>query len=415
MHLPAESLTALTAAIFTATYIGMALGRIPGLRIDRTGIALLGAVSVIVIGALTPGQAEHAIDFSTLGILFGLMALSAQFGLAGFYDWAAARIASSNGNQDTLLALTVAVSGALSAVLANDIVTFATAPVLARGLTRRGIDARPHLIALAAASNAGSAATVIGNPQNILIGEAGQLQFLNFLGVCGPPAVAALAIVYLVVRHVFRDELARRPTPPAVDIPDMDRVQVMKGAIAVAVVIALFISPLPRAVCALAVAAVLLVSRRFATREIMAQVDWHLLLLFACLFLVNEAFRQTGFAGDGLAWLAGHGLLPDRLAVLTPLTLASSNSIGNVPAVILLLSLWPHPGTGALYGLALLSTLAGNLLLIGSFANLIVAERAKGAGVRIGFREHARCGVPIAILSIAVAVIWLLAAHQMPW
>lgn len=413
MPFSADTLATLTTTVFAATYVGMALGRVPGLRIDRTGIALLGAVVVIVIGALTPAQAEHAVDFSTLGILFGLMALSAQFVLAGFYDWAAARIASSNGSQDTLLALIVAVSGALSAVLANDIVTFATAPVLARGLTRRGIDARPHLIGLAAASNAGSAATLIGNPQNILIGEAGHLHFLKFIAVCGPPAVAALAIVFLVVRYVFRDELAHRPAPPVVEIPAVDHAQVMKGAFATIAVVALFISPLPRAVSALVVAAVLLVSRRFATRAIMAQVDWHLLLLFACLFLVNEAFRQTGFAGDALAWLGGHGLLPDRLAVLTPLTLAASNSIGNVPAVIMLLSIWPHPAAGALYGLALLSTLAGNLLLIGSFANLIVAERAKTAGVIIGFRDHARCGVPITALSIAVAVIWLLAAGQM--
>lgn len=415
MPLSAETLTAITAAIFAATYVGMALGRVPGLRIDRTGIALLGAMAVIVVGALAPAQAEKAIDFSTLGILFGLMALSTQFVLAGFYDWAAARIAGSNGTQETLLALTVVVSGALSAVLANDIVTFAIAPVLARGLTRRGIDARPHLIALAAASNAGSAATVIGNPQNILIGEAGNLHFLNFLAVCGTPAVAALAIVFLVVRHVFREELSHFPAPPIVDVPAVDHAQVMKGAIATAVVIILFILPLPRAVSALAVAAVLLISRRFATREIMAQVDWHLLLLFASLFLVNEAFRRTGLAGDGLAWLEAQGLLPGRLAVLSPLTLVTSNSIGNVPAVIMLLSLWPHPGSGALYGLALLSTLAGNLLLIGSFANLIVAERAMTTGVVIRFRDHARCGVPITIFSMAVAAIWLLAAGQMPW
>jgi len=408
-------MTVFVAAVFAATYVGMALGRVPGLRIDRTGIALFAAIALMVTGALTPSAAAQAIDFPTLGILFGLMALSAQFVLAGFYDWAAARIAASDGGQTALLALTVAVSGALSAVVANDVVTFAIAPVLAFGLTRRGIDARPHLIALAAASNAGSAATLIGNPQNILIGEAGGLRFLDFLAVCGPPAAAALVITFLVVRYVFRAELARRPARPAVELPALDRGQVLKGVIATAVLIALFVSPLPRAVSALAVAAALLVSRRFATREIMAEVDWHLLLLFACLFLVNEAFRQAGVAAGGLAWLEGQGLLPGRLAVLAPVTLAASNTIGNVPAVILLLSLWPPPSAGALFGLALLSTLAGNLLLTGSFANIIVAERAGGAGVAFGFRDHARCGVPISLLSIAVAVAWLALAGQMPW
>lgn len=412
--LSSETLTIFVVALFAATYVGMALGRIPGLAIDRTGIALFAAVALVVAGALAPKDALQAVDFSTLCILFGLMALSAQFVLAGFYDWCAARIAASNGGQNALLALTVAVSGLLSAVLANDIVTFAVAPVLARGLTRRGIDARPHLIALAAASNAGSAATLIGNPQNILIGEAGNLRFLDFLAICGPPAAAALLVTYFVVRHVFRRELSRHPQAPALDQPAIDKTQVMKGVLAAVLLIGLFISPLPRALSALAMAALLLVSRRFATRKIMAQVDWHLLLLFACLFLVNEAFRRTGIAGDGLAWLDAHGLLPGRLGVLAPLTLAASNSIGNVPAVIMLLSLWPHPGASALYGLAIFSTLAGNLLLTGSFANIIVAERAKGAGVRIGFYDHARCGVPITIVSMVVATVWLALVGGLP-
>ncbi len=407
--------TVIVTAIFAATYLGMALGRIPGLAIDRTGIALFAAVALVVTGALAPAAALDAIDFPTLCILFGLMALSAQFVLAGFYDWCAARLAAYGGGQTALLALTVAVAGGLSAVLANDIVTFAIAPVLALGLSRRGLDARPHLIALAAASNAGSAATLIGNPQNILIGEIGRLEFLEFLAVCGPPAAMALAAVFFTVHRMYRDSLAHAPAPRQVEIPPLDKEQVVKGAVAAALLVGLFMAPLPRALSALAVAALLLVSRRFATRRIMAQVDWHLLLLFACLFMVNAAFRDTGLAADGLAWLASLDMLPDRLAVLAPLTLAASNTIGNVPAVIMLLSLWQNPGPGALYGLAVLSTLAGNLLLTGSFANIIVAERAKGAGVIIGFGEHARCGVPLTLVSMALAVLWLALIHQMPW
>jgi Na+/H+ antiporter NhaD/arsenite permease-like protein len=202
--LSSETLNVAVAAIFAVTYLGMAVGRVPGLLVDRTGIALLAAVSVVLLGALTPLDALKAVDFSTLSILFGLMALSAQFVLAGFYDWVAVRIAISRHGQSVLLALTVGAAGVLSAVLANDIVTFAMAPILAKGLTRRGIDARPHLIALAAASNAGSAATLIGNPQNILIGESGHLHFLDFLAVCGPAALAALIIVFLVVPYRYR-------------------------------------------------------------------------------------------------------------------------------------------------------------------------------------------------------------------
>ncbi len=413
LSLSAQTLT--VTAIFAATYVGMALGRVPGFLIDRTGIALFAAVAVAFTGAIWPPAILASIDFPTLCILFGLMALSAQFVLAGYYDWCAARIASSNSSQMALLGITIVFSGALSAVLANDVVTFAIAPVLARGLTRRGVDAKPHLIALAAASNAGSAATLIGNPQNILIGQRGGLKFLDFLGTCGPPAVFALVTVFLVVRYLYRDSLSHRPEPAAPEIPQVDFKQVAKGGFAVLLLVALFILPVPHALGALAIAALLLISRRFATREIMAQVDWHLLLLFACLFVVNAAFRDTGLAADALAWIKIHGYLPDRLGVLAPLTLGASITIGNVPAVILMLSMWLPTEPNALYALALLSTLAGNFLLTGSFANIIVVERAKAAGVTIGFREHARCGIPIALISMAVAILWLALACQIPW
>jgi Na+/H+ antiporter NhaD/arsenite permease-like protein len=413
--LSSETATAVIVVLFGLTYVGMALGRIPGLAIDRTGIALFAAVLLLVSGARAPSDSLRAIDVQTLCVLFGLMALSSQFVLAGFYDWCAARIASLAHGQSLLLAATVAVSGTLSALLANDIVTFATAPVLARGLMRRRIDPRPHLIALAAASNAGSAATVIGNPQNILIGEAGRLPFLDFLAVCGLPAVAALAVVYAVVAGVYRRELAVRPGAYELAAPAVDAYQVAKGAAATVALVALFLSPMPRSLGALGIAALLLVSRRFATRRIMAQVDWHLLLLFACLFVINDAFRATGIAGDAMAWLGAHGMLPDRLSVLAPLTLAASNTIGNVPAVILLLALWKAAAPGALYGLALLSTLAGNLLLTGSIANIIVCERAAHEGVAISFADHARCGIPITLVSLAIAAAWLAFMGQMTW
>jgi Na+/H+ antiporter NhaD/arsenite permease-like protein len=142
-------------------------------------------------------------------------------------------------------------------------------------------------------------------------------------------------------------------------------------------------------------------------------VDWHLLLLFVCLFGVTEAFARTGIAADGLAWLAAHGLLPDRLAVMSPLALAASNTIGNVPAVILVLRLLPDLSDGALAGLALLSTFAGNLLLVGSLCNIIVAERAAAAGVRLGFADFARSGVPMTLATFATAIGWLWATGVM--
>jgi Na+/H+ antiporter NhaD/arsenite permease-like protein len=135
-------------------------------------------------------------------------------------------------------------------------------------------------------------------------------------------------------------------------------------------------------------------------------VDWHLLLLFVCLFGVTAAFADTGLAQDGLKWLAAHRLLPDRLTVMAPLALVASNTIGNVPAVILILKL-VHLSDGALAGLALLSTFAGNLLLTGSLCNIIVAERAAATGVTLGFRDFARSGILMTLISFAVTVAWL--------
>jgi len=156
-----------------------------------------------------------------------------------------------------------------------------------------------------------------------------------------------------------------------------------------------------------------MISRRMASRDMLGMVDWHLLVLFAALFAINHALGLTGIPAALVGDLQAAGWLPDRLAVMLPLALAGSNSIGNVPAVILLLAAWPLPPEGALYGLALLSTLAGNLLLPGSLANIIVAERAAAAGVRLGFVEHARCGVPMALLSMALAAVWLWAGGWM--
>ncbi len=404
-----------TTAVFVLTYVGMASGWVPGLKLDRTGIALLAAIALFALGPLPRSDFLGAVNFPTLAILFGLMILAGQFGFAGFYDWCAARIAAAAGRPAQFLALTVLISGLLSALLANDIVVFAITPMLCEGLRRRRLDPRPFLAALAGAANAGSAATVIGNPQNILIGQFGRLGFWHFLAVCGPPAVAALLLTYGIVAIAWRATL-RQPAADAV-LPaiTLDRWQMGKSLIATLALIALFSTPAPRDVAALAIAAALLISRRIPTRQALAAVDWNLILLFAALFVVNAAFSRTGLPALAVAAADRHGLLPDHLSVLAPLSAVLSNTIGNVPAVILLLSHWPHPPQGALYGLALLSTLAGNLFLVGSIANLIVAERAAQNGVSFGFADHARAGVPMALASLALAAIWLGYGGWLPW
>jgi Na+/H+ antiporter NhaD/arsenite permease-like protein len=302
------------------------------------------------------------------------------------------------------------VAGTLSAVLANDVVVFAMTPMLIKGLVSRGLDPRPYLIALAGGANAGSAATVIGNPQNILIGQVGRLDFWEFSRVCAPPAVMASILVYVVVWLVWRRRL-RLPTAgesAGAPVPAVDRFGVGKGVLATAALLAMFAGPLPYVTGVLIIAGVLLISRRLATREILGLVDWHLLVLFAGLFVVTGALAATGLPAALLAEATARGLEPASLPALASITLVGSNTIGNVPAVVLLLAVLPELPAEAFYQLAVLSTLAGNLLVVGSLANIIAVERARQAGVTLGFAEHARCGVPMTLASIAAACAWFM-------
>jgi len=413
---------AIIILVFVLTYIGMAAGRLPWMQVDRTGIALLGVFLLLLTEALTLDDVGANIDMPTLVLLFALMIISGQFADAGFYDKCARWITEAPGPPVVLLALTVAIVGALSAVLANDIVIFALVPLLIVGVQARGLDPRPFVIALAAATNAGSAATILGNPQNILIGEIGNLGFGTFLVASGIPAVVSLLLVFGIIwlcwhKHMVMVEPAAQHEIPPVPSHPHDRVQTIKALIAVIALIVLFMTSLPRLLGALAITALLLVlaNRKFTSRTMIAAVDWPLLLLIACLFGVTGALADTGIPWTLISHLQDWGLMPDSLLVLTPLTLLMSNTIGNVPSVILLLQIWPNPPKGALYGLALLSTLSGNLLLFGSFANLMVVERAATFGIRLSFAEHAKVGIPVTLLSIAFAVFWLAYLDWLPW
>jgi Na+/H+ antiporter NhaD/arsenite permease-like protein len=400
-------MTTLAVTVFVLVYIGMALGRVPGLAIDRTGVALLGLIVLLASGDLTLDEAGAAVDMPTIALLFALMILSAQFEHSGFYGWVASRIVHAARNPKTLLAVLVAVTGALAAVFTNDVVVFALTPLVAAGLMSQKLDPRPYLIGLAGAANAGSAATLIGNPQNILIGQAGGLDFWSYLALALPPTLICLVITFITVLATWRLAPADGTAANGLAEPQIDRFQMMKGLIAVAILIGLFLTPLPRELSALAVAGLLLMSRRLSSHTMIGAVDWQLLLLFTCLFGVTAAFAGTGLSQDGLVFLASQGLLPDRLSVLAPLTLAASNTIGNVPAVILIIKLIPDLSDGGLAALALLSTFAGNLLLTGSLCNIIVAERAARAGAPLSFADFARSGIPMTLASMAATVAWL--------
>lgn len=410
---------AIVLLILILTYIGMAAGRIAWLGVDRTGIALLAVIALLASGEMTLDDFGSAVDLPTLAFLFAMMIISAQFAESGFIDLCARTITETRHGTATLLALTVAIGGGLSAVLANDILIIAISPLLIAGAQTRGLDPRPLVIALAAATNAGSAATLIGNPQNILIGALGRLDFWVFLTVCAVPALITLIVVFLVVwlqwcTRIKQTVLAATLDAPPITLHSLDRNQTIKGVAALVVLLVLFATPLPREIGALIIAALLLANRKITSRTMIAAVDWPLLLLVACLFAVTGALGRTGIAAQVVDFLTDHGLLPDSLVLLTPYSVVASNTIGGVPAAMLFLQLWPSAPPGVFYALALLSSLAGNLLLTGSLTNVLIAERADRMGARITFTEHARAGVPIAIISIGFAVFWLAFTQTSP-
>ncbi|MBV8507979.1 MAG: anion transporter [Alphaproteobacteria bacterium] len=410
---------AIVLLILILTYIGMAAGRVAWLQVDRTGIALLAVIALLASGEMTLDDFGSAVDLPTLAFLFAMMIISAQFAESGFIDLCARTITETRHGTTALLALTVAIGGGLSAILANDILIIAISPLLIAGAQSRGLDPRPLVIALAAATNAGSAATLIGNPQNILIGALGRLDFWTFLAICAVPAMFTLIVVFLVVwlqwrTRISQTVLAATLDPPPTTVHPLDRNQTIKGAAAVLLLLVLFATPLPRETGALIIAALLLASRKITSRTMIAAVDWPLLLLVACLFGITGALNQSGVAAQILDFLNEHGLLPNSLVLLTPYSLLASNTIGGVPAAMLFLQLWPSPPPGVYYALALLSSLAGNLILTGSLTNVLIAERADRMGARLTFAEHARAGVPIAIISIGFAVFWLGFTQTLP-
>jgi Na+/H+ antiporter NhaD/arsenite permease-like protein len=396
-------------AIFAVVYVGMILGGLPFLQLDRTGVALLGAIALLGLDALTLEEAARAVHLPTVILLFAFMVMSAQMRLGGFYGWITRRLAALPMAPPLLLGALVAAVAALSAVFSNDIVCLAMAPVLVDACRARRLDPLPFLLGLACAANIGSAATLIGNPQNMLIGETLRLSFAGYAAQAALPVVLGLAATWAVIAWQARGRWAASPVSahePADEPTTLDRWQATKGlAVAGAVLACFLFTPWPREVVALLGAGVLLLSRQLHSTRMLGLVDWELLVLFIGLFVVNHALAQTGLPAQWVASLAAAGVALQEPATLGTAAFLLSNVVSNVPAVMLLLPVATHALAGPT--LALVSTLAGNLFIVGSIANIIVADAAARRGVRLDWRRHARTGVPVTVLTLAIAAAWL--------
>jgi Na+/H+ antiporter NhaD/arsenite permease-like protein len=384
--------------------VALALGRLPWLRVDRAGVAIIGASLMLAANALTLEQAYAAIDYDTIVLLFGMMIVVANLRLSGFFALVSAWVVRHAHRPLLLLSGIVAVSGVLSAFFVNDTMCLVLTPLVLDITERLRRNPIPYLLAVAMASNAGSVATITGNPQNMMIGSFSHIGYRTFAAALAPVALISLAITVAAIAVVYRTEFQKEAAlyvePSKVRV---NRALMAKSLAVAAAMLVAFFAGWPPPKTALIAGALLLLTRRLKPERIYREIDWSLLALFVGLFVVIAGLERTPFPADLFAVASRYRL--ERTLPMTVFSAALSNLVSNVPAVLVFRSFVTRlpDAAHAWLTLAMSSTLAGNLTVLGSVANLIVVQRARGR-VEIGFWEYAKAGVPITILTLAAGV-----------
>ena len=407
-----ETREILAIVIFAFTYVLISGRRLKILPLNRPAAALLGTVLMVTAGVLTPEQAYRAVDYNTLVLLLGMMLISAYLSLAGFFDWAAGYILKAAKTPQRLLLYLIVASGALSALLVNDTVCLMLTPLVVAMIVRGRLPLPPYLLALAMSANLGSVATLVGNPQNMIIGSLSHLPFVGFSASLLPVTIVGLAIEYIVLRIGFGKMLrAARIERNEDPVRPFDRPLTAITLAALALVFAGFVAGFNLAWTALAGGALVMVLARRDTHQVLKLVDWHLLVFFAALFVVVEGLNTTGLPDQVYSHLRGvFGATQTSQAWnLTWFSVAGSNIFSNVPFVLVAGKWIPNFANPALMWkvLALATTFAGNLTILGSVANIIVVESARGH-CEVGFWDYARFGIPITILTTVAGMAILL-------
>jgi Na+/H+ antiporter NhaD/arsenite permease-like protein len=398
--------------IFGVTYLLISGRRLKILPLNRPAAALLGAVLMVASGVMSPEQAYRAVDYDTLVLLLGMMLISAYLYLAGFFDWAADWILRTATSPQRLLFYLMLTSGSLSALLVNDTVCLMLTPLVVAVMVRGGLPLAPYLLALAMSANLGSVCTLVGNPQNMIIGHLSAIPFLRFSMSLLPVAVVGVLIEFGVLsfgfRGVLRAAVIKRPETTS---RSLDRRLLGITAFVLAAVFVGFFAGFNLPWTALAGAALVMVLARRDTHEVLKLVDWHLLLFFAALFVVVEGLNGTGLPDqiyDRLRGLFGHSATPQAWN-LAWFSVAGSNIFSNVPFV-LVAGKWIHNFAQPELMwkvMALATTFAGNLTILGSVANIIVVESARGH-LEVGFWDYAKYGIPVTLLTTAAGMALLL-------
>ena len=394
-------------AIFAGSYLALAIGKIPGLGVDRAGVALVGGCLMVVSGVLTLDEANRAVDAGTIVLALGAMIVVANLRLSGFFGLINVWVARHVHRPIVLLAAVTLVSGLFSAFLVNDAICLVLAPLVLELTLDLKRKPTPYLLAVAMASNVGSTATITGNPQNIMIGSFSHLSYLRFAAALTPIALAGLALTILLLALAYRDEffvgdrLAAAPRPVRVE-----KALLARALAATAIMVALFFAGQPAAKAAIVMGGLLLLTR-LKSERIYAEVDWSLLLMFVGLFIIVAGAQRALLTPDMLA--AAGRLRLDQVPVLSLTTAVLSNVVSNVPAVLVMrpfVDALPSHDTAWLT-VAMASTLAGNFTILGSIANLIVVEKAASRGVSISFWEYFKAGAPLTVLTLVIGTLWL--------
>ena len=396
-------------AIFATTYLVIAIGKFPGYQLDRAGAALLGAALMAGLGVMPLNEAYRAIDFDTITLLLGMMIVVANLRLAGFFRLVSHLAMTRARHPLVLLLAIVLVAGTLSAFLVNDTVCLAMTPLvldLVRRLKRNPV---PYLLAIPMASNAASVATITGNPQNMIIGRLSEIPYGQFAGSLWPIAAVGLVLTLALLALIYRREFLTRASLPETPqpAPRYHRPLVLKSVFVTSVMMALFFAGAPVARVAIVGGALLLFTRRLKAEKVYREIDWTLLLMFAGLFIVVSGFEKAVLSPELVARVSEISFTSQ--SALSLVTAVLSNLVSNVPAVLVLqpfVSKSPDPQHAWLI-IAMASTLAGNFTLVGSAANLIVAQRARSEGAAIGFWPYFRVGAPLTILTILFGIWWL--------
>ncbi len=400
-------MTFLYSLIIIIAIIGIAIGRYPILKMNRATISLAGAILLVLLGAIPFQTACKVIDLDTIILLFAMMIVNINLSLAGFFRLVAFQIGKIAKTPFQLLSLIVFTSGLLSALFLNDTICIMFTPLIldiTKAYKRNPI---PYLIGLATSANIGSTATIVGNPQNMLIGISSSIPFSTFTLYQLPAAILGLFIVLFVIKLIYKKEFVHSSLElTEIITPWIYKPLLIKSCVAVAVMLVLFFAGVRITEAALYGAGILLITRRLKPQRVFSEIDWSLLIFFSGLFVITGAINYTGLGKEFFNYF--HAATTGNIYGFSLVAVLLSNLISNVPAVLLYIPIIPmltNPNKLWLV-LAMSTTLAGNLTLLGSIANLIVAETAKKQGINLTFMEYLKSGFVITVLSLAVGLIW---------